>query len=139
MNESRRNALKLSAITGLAVVSGSSILADDKKTEDKWRAWAFTEGDQTKLVVEGIYRQGGPGLVVIVNDATPQGFNPKILLLQLKTATLPGMWAMVLQPVPAWYIKVLHKKDQYESVQISYPNGSVVSIDKIIDAGEGPK
>jgi hypothetical protein len=136
---SRRNALKLAATTGLVAVAGGSVLADDKKTDDKWRAWAVTEGDQTKLVVEGIYSQGGPGLVVIVKDAVPQGINLKILLLDLKTATLPGMWLAVLQPVPACYTKAPYKKDQYESVQVRYPDGSIVSIDKIIDAGKGPK
>jgi hypothetical protein len=141
---SRREALRLAATTGLVTVAGGSLLADDKesdrkKTDDKWRAWAVTEGNETKLVVEGIYNQGGPGVVVIVKDAAPQGINPRILLLDLKTATLPGAWPAILQPVPACYTKSPYRKDQYDSAQVRYPNGSAVSIDKIIDAGKGPK
>lgn len=135
---SRRNVLKYAASTGVVAVTGGSVLADDGKTEDKWRAWAVTQGDQTKLVVEGVYNEGGPGLVVIIKDAVPQGFNPTILLLDLRTATLPGVWPAVLQPVPAWYVKNPYKKDQYTSVQIRYPNGSIVSLGTITDAGAGP-
>jgi hypothetical protein len=139
-NVSRRDALKLAATTGLVTLVSGSVRADDKKTDDKWRAWAVTEGEQTQLVVDGIYSHGGPGLVVIVKDAVPQGINPKILLLDLKTATLPGVWPAVLQPVPAYYTKAPYKKDQYESVQIRYPDGTtVVSINKIIDAGKWPR
>ena len=50
--------------------------------KDHWRAWAVTKGEHTKLVVEGIYRQGGPGVVAIVQEAVPQGINPKILMLK---------------------------------------------------------
>lgn len=135
---SRRSALKLAAAAGVVAVTGGLANAQEEKTEDKWRAWAVTAGDQTRLVVEGIYSQGGPGLVVLVKDAVPQGINPKILLLELKTATLPGVWPAILQPVPAWYIKTPYKKNQYQSVQIRYPDGSAVTIEKIIDTGKGP-
>jgi len=135
----RTSQLKLGTlvvITSLMVTG--LVAAEDKKSEDKWRAWAVTKGDQTKLVVEGIYGQGGPGLVVLVKDAVPQGINPKILLLKLTTGTLPGVWPAVLEPVPAYYSKAPYK-GQYSSIQILYPDGTTISIDKIIDAGEGPK
>lgn len=137
---SRRGALKLAAMTGLVASAGGSAIADDKnKSDDTWRAWAVTEGDQTRLVVEGIYSQGGPGLVVLINDAVSQGINPKILLLDLKSAALPGVWPRVVQPVPAYYSKAPYMKGTYESVQVRYPGGSVVSIAKITDAGKGPQ
>jgi hypothetical protein len=140
MNDvSRRSALKMAATAGFAAVSSGIAAAQDKGSDDRWRAWAVTAGDQTRLVVEGIYGEGGPGLVVIVKDAVPQGINPKILLLELKTATLPGVWPAVILPVPACYTKAPYKKDQYQSVQVRYPNGSMVGIETIIDAGQGPK
>lgn len=136
---SRRSMMKCAVSAGLAAVGGGAVLAADKEQpDDKWRAWAVTEGKQTKLVVEGIYSLGGPGLVVLLQDAEPQGVNPKILLLKLTTATLPGIWPAVLQPVPAVYVKAPYKGDQYQSVQIQYPDGSSVSINNIIDAGKGP-
>lgn len=149
-NMSRRGALWVTAASA-ALALTSLAGADDKKEEkkpddkkgkpvdDKWRAWAVTEGDKTKLVVEGVYSLGGPGLVVLVADAVPQGTNPKILLLDLKTATLPGTWPTVVQPVPAYYSKSPYKKGQYDSIQIRYPDGGTVTIDTITDAGAGPK
>ena len=77
----------------------------DRKTSDKWRAWAVTEKPQTRLVVEGIYSQGGPGLVVSVREAAPQGINARVLLLDVQTATLPGVWPLVLQPVTGHYTR----------------------------------
>ena len=113
---------------------------DPAQETDFWRAWAVTEGKQTKLVVEGIYLDGGPGKVVQLSDAVPPGTNPKILLLTLKTAVLPGVWPTVVRPVPASYEKKPYKKDLYTGVQIRYPNGDVITVaGDITDAGAGPK
>jgi len=136
---SRRNALKLAAAAGVVALIGNTEAAEEKKSDDKWRAWAVTEGSATKLVVEGIYNMGGPGLVVIVKDASPQGINPKVLLLELKTATLPGIWPQVIQPVPACYTKAPYTQGRYDAVQIRYPGGENIEIKQIIDAGKGPK
>ena len=135
---SRRQALASTAAVGFVTVVAGSVRADDQKNEDRWRAWAVTEGEHTKLVVEGIYAQGGPGIVVQVKPATPQGINPKILILDVKTATLPGIWPAILQPVPAHYLKNGYQKDQYTSVHIRYPGGQGAIMTKIIDAGKGP-
>jgi hypothetical protein len=136
---SRRQALASASAAGVTAVAGGAVLAEDSKIEDRWRAWAVTEGEHTKLVVEGIYSQGGPGLVVVVRPATPQGINPKILILDVKTATLPGVWTAILQPVPARYTTSPYKKDQYTSIHIRYPGGQGSIMTKIIDAGKGPK
>lgn len=114
------------------------VKAQDKATADKWRAWTITKGQNTKLVVEGIYKQGGPGLVVLVKEAVPQGINPKILILDVKTATLPGFWPGVSQPVPAAYIKTPYV-NRYDTVHLRYPDGNSIVVDKIIDAGTGPE
>ena len=140
----RRNALKTAAAIGMSAVVGKAAGADDKKPADKehkdmWRAWATTEGTETKLVVEGIYAQGGLGLVAMLKPAVPQGINPKILLLELSLATLPGVWPAVLMPIPACYVQAPYKKGQYESVQVRYLDGHVEGIKEITDAGDGPK
>jgi hypothetical protein len=72
-----------------------------------------------------------------VKDAEPQGINPKILLLELQTAALPGIWPAVIQPVPGYYVKRLYEQGQYDSVHVLYPGGGVV-VDTIVDAGAGP-
>jgi hypothetical protein len=133
----RRGALEAAFAGGIAAIAPAAV-ADDKKPEDFWRAWAVTEGDKTQLVVEGVYHEGGPGLIVLLKDAVPQGINPKILILDLKTATLPGVWPAVLHPVPARDLRAPYKKGQYDSVTIRYPKGQLVTV-KIVDAGAGPK
>src|SRR5262245_22007994 len=135
MRISRRKALIIAASASLA---GSAFAADERKNDDRWRAWAVTEGEQTKLVVEGVYAKGGPGVVVLVTLAAPQGINPKILILNVKTATLPGVWPAVLEPVPANYTVSPYKKDQYSSVHLRYADGSGAVMVKIVDAGKGP-
>lgn len=112
--------------------------ADEPSSDDKWRAWAVTSGSKTKLVVEGIYSEGGPGLIVLVADRVPQGINPRILLLDVKTVTLPGAWPAVLQPVPAHYIKTPYKQGQYDSVELNYPDGTRVEVKQIVNTGAGP-
>ncbi len=134
-------AVLYAVIAALAVNVSPSVceLFADEDRPDQWRAWAFTEGKETKLVVEGIYRQGGPGTVVLVREATPQGINPKILILEAKTATLPGVWPAILLPVPAHYVKTGYQKDTYESIEIRYSNKTTIRIPRIIDTGSGPK
>ncbi|MFH5806935.1 hypothetical protein, partial [Alienimonas sp. DA493] len=106
--------------------------------QDMWRAWAVTKGQRTRLRVEGIYSQGGPGTVALLRPAVPQGTNPKILLLKLSTASLPGVWPAVLTPIPACYTKGGYQ-GEYDSVQVVYPDGSSRTIEQITDAGTGPK
>lgn len=134
----RRDAFGLVVAAGWVGATGGVAGGAERRPEDRWRAWAVTEGEQARLVVEGIYGQGGPGLVAIVKEAAPQGFNPRILMLELKTATLPGLWPTVLLPVPASFVKAPYKADQYESVEIRYPDGYVAKVEKIIDTGKGP-
>lgn len=140
----RRNAIKIAAVAGIVGVVGSDAVADEQKNEDTartdmWRAWATTAGTETKLVIEGTYEQGGPGRVAMLKPAVPQGINPKILLMELTLASLPGVWPAVVIPIPASYIQAPYKKGQYESVQVRYPDGRMESIKEIIDAGDGPK
>jgi hypothetical protein len=132
-NISRRTAITSTASLGLATLAAGTVVADGQKIGDRWRAWAVTEGEHTKLVVEGIYAQGGPGVVVLVKPAVPQGFNPKILILDVKPVTLPGVWPAVLQPVPAHFTLSPYKKDQYTSIHLRYPGGQGSIMLKIID------
>jgi|GEM_PF-5702697 len=111
---------------------------EKNKANDMWRAWAVTEGSHTKIVVEGIYGMGGPGRVAVVSYAVPQGINPDILLLKLTVSTLPGAWAQVLCPIPAVYVKSPYKKNEYQGVEILYPDGSLASVDVIVDTDAGP-
>ncbi len=138
----RRDSLKLAAATGFAAVAGTIAAqepqAKDERPKDRWRAWAVTEGAETKLVVEGIYSEGGPGLVAVVTSAVPQGINPKILILDVKTKALPGIWTQQLLPIPAQYVKAPYTKGTYDSIHLRYPDGSSIMVKTIVDTGAGP-
>jgi len=138
MNGMTRRMVVLAALAAGTTVLGPRPAAAQEGRE-MWRAWAVTEGDQTHLVIEGLYSLGGPGTVAIVEEAVPQGINPKILIVTVRTAVLPGIWAAVIQPIPASYVKSPYKRDQYASIEVRYPDGSTRTIPSIIDAESGPK
>lgn len=109
-----------------------------ERQPDRWRACAVTEGSETRLMVEGIYGQGGPGVVAMVTPAKPQGINAKMLILDVKVGILPGVWPAILTPIPANYTKSPYAARSYESVQIRYPDGTSIMIDKVIETRLGP-
>jgi hypothetical protein len=119
MNEiDRREALTLAAAAGVAAAAAGEAAAQPNRPADRWRAWAVTRGDATKLVVEGIFSAGGPGTVALVTPAVPQGVNRKVLMLELKRATLPGIWPAILTPIPAHFTLAPYKNGQHESVEV---------------------
>lgn len=114
----------------------SCTVAAEPQTEapaDYWRAWANVSASPATIVVEGIYKQGGNGLVAQLHYAVPQGINPKILLLDLKLQQLPGIWTQQILPIPVMYSQKPYVEGQYEGVQIRYPDGNIVSIEKITE------
>jgi hypothetical protein len=97
-----------------------------------WKAWA-TRGRGAELTVAGIFNNGSPGAVAVLRPAQPQGTNPRILILELTLAQLPGDWPLIVTPIPAWYVQDNYK-GQYDSVTVRFPDGGGVDL-KIIDAG----
>ena len=129
----------LAATVVLCATVNDFSIAQESPKSDFWRAWSISDGQRSKLVVEGVYNNGGPGTVIVMEDALPQGINKNILLLDLKIAKLPGVWPTVLHSIPGYYAKAPYKKGQYTSVQVRYPDGNVVTIEKITDTGKGPE
>jgi hypothetical protein len=141
MNDvTRRTSLRLTAGAGLAALTGTAAAqnAPADQPQDRWRAWAITEGKETKLVVEGIVSEGGPGIVATVKPAEPQGINPKVLILKMTKASLPGIWAALLTPIPACYTEVPYRNGKYSSIEIQYGDGGAIIINSIINAEAGP-
>jgi hypothetical protein len=125
-------------LTGAAGEAQQPVPKNAKINPDRWRAWAVTEGKDTRLVVEGVV-DGGPGAVAVLTPANPQGFDPKILLLNLEYATLPGRWPAIAHPIPAHYTVAPYKKGTHDRVTIRYPDGSVAVANPVTDTGAGPK
>lgn len=66
-----------------------------------WSAWLNKmPPGPARLFVEGVVVVGNPGIEATLVRKSPQGFNPKILLLEVLTRQLPGIWPQVLTPKP---------------------------------------
>ncbi len=136
----------LFALLLAAVPSAAKFQKEREKKEPDgpkafWRAYSTTKDGKTELMVEGIYPLGGPGTVAILERMSPQGINPKILMLDLKMARLPGVWAAVIQPIPVYLKMPIAKAGQYESISILVPKGGSgnATINEIIDASAPKK
>src|SRR5437660_357016 len=116
---------------GLAALIPGPPSSAQRAKADRWRAWAITAGPDTRLTVEGLSGNGGPCTVVVVKPPAPQGINPKVLMLDVKVGTLPGIWPAISYPVPASYTVSPYKAAQYTSVHLKYPDGSSIMIDTI--------
>ena len=136
----RRDVLRCGAAAGIAVATGTLARAQRvgpaEEPKDFWRAWSTTAGKQKTLTVEGIHRNGGPGVVAVLKPAQPQGFNPKILILKLELQTLPGVWPAIAIPIPACWKDAEYEKGRYTSVSVRYPDGTTAEIERIFDADE---
>lgn len=137
---SRRHVLT-AATGGLFASASQQVMAEDKKsgTPDFWRAWATTVGEDTELTVEGIYQEGGYGLVAVLKPAKTKADDSKTLILELSLVKLPGVWPLVLIPIPVHFAAETYKKGRYDSVEIRYPTGKKQTIKEISDAGDGPR
>jgi hypothetical protein len=45
----------------------------------------------------------------------------------------------VLHAIPAHHTQSPYKAGTYDSIHLRYPDGTSTMIDKVVDAGEGPK
>jgi hypothetical protein len=71
-----------------------------------------------------------PGHFAVVQPANPQGFNPRILLLNVSHKQLPGIWAQVQTDIPVCY-QVPVEPGFYERVTLLAPGGAGKDIEVI--------
>lgn len=69
-----------------------------------------------------------PGYDVRLEPASPQGINPKDLILDLKISARPGMWPQVVTNMSVRYDQEPFK-GQYESVLIRLPSGEGIQLE----------
>ncbi|WP_435018024.1 hypothetical protein TA3x_005663 [Tundrisphaera sp. TA3] len=90
-----------------------------------WKAWA-TKGPQGVLHVSGVLnKKGGPGEYADLKPASPQGINPKILILEVKLGQLPGEWPEPLVDLPTVYEQAKYTGD-YESISVRFSDGKEI-------------
>ncbi len=129
-------AIVIGALSMLAFVLSLAVThcvaADDAAPPAmKGKAWVFTRGESQVIRVEGIYKDGpSPGHFFQVARATPQGANPKILILNARLRQLPGIWPQVITPLPIYFSRVA-EADEFSQVTIRLPNNQTVTMDII--------
>jgi len=102
-------------------------------SDDFWRAWAVTGERESQIVVEGIYDQGGFGIVATLEEAAAIGDTTQVLLLKLTTETLPGNWPLISRPIPVRYESKSYQSEQFSSIRIRYPSGKDVTINQVTE------
>lgn len=105
----------------------------EQPANDFWRAWAVTGERDSRIVVEGIYGQGGLGIVATLEEAAAIGNTTQILLLKLNTETLPGNWPLISRPIPVRYESKSYQSGQFSSIRIRYPSGRDVTINQVTE------
>jgi hypothetical protein len=68
-----------------------------------------------------------PGVDVELVPHSPQGINPRILILDLLLIQRPGIWPQVLTWKPARYDKVV-QDDPYDEVTVLYQGNTIAQI-----------
>lgn len=93
-----------------------------------WHAWvnAMPPGPAS-FHVTGVAYAPTPGYEVSLSPATPQGINPKDLILDLNLRARPGVWPQVITPMSVRY-DVENYAGNYESVLVREPDGDAVQM-----------
>ncbi len=99
----------------------------------EWSAWIDLEpGGDPRLYVQGEVELGTPGYEVTLARMVPQGFNPAILMLDLKIAAKGGMWPQVVTWHEAAYDEPA-EQSQFTEVTVFY-NGEIVQSLPVTEA-----
>jgi hypothetical protein len=102
-----------------------------KKTQDYyWKAWLEPKGQEFVLNVHGIVEGATPGHHAVAARATPQGINPRILILDVTQNQLPGVWPNVTTAIPCCFIDTV-RPDQFTQVTIRQAGGRGRTVDII--------
>ena len=93
-----------------------------------WFAWATeTIHGQRSFHVVGTVVLPTPGFQASLENAAPQGINPKELILQLKVAPKPGIWPQHLTGIHVHYDRVPYA-EHYSGVLVRLPSGDGVQF-----------
>lgn len=138
--ESRRRLALFAALLALTVLCAcrreepgvtepSPSPASGMRIKADWAAWVNKmPPGPASFHVEGTLHLPHPGFESSLTPRSPQGFNPRILMLDLNVRELDGMWAQVLTDQEVKYIVDPYDGD-YEQVHILYPNGDSVFLE----------
>lgn len=102
---------------------------NDVQNDCQWTATHdFTPPGPARLRVEGTCTMPTPGYKLSLEKAVPQGFNPHILLLNLKIEAPSEVVPQVLTPTSVCYR--LETDFDYQQVTI-LPSGVTIDVEKV--------
>ena len=102
---------------------------EDAFGRHSWKAFIELSAEQKPLLrVEGIMTAPTPGHYAIIKPAEPQGFNPRILILNITHKQLPGMWTQALTDIPVCFHAPL-EMDQFDQVTVLAAGGAGKTLD----------
>jgi hypothetical protein len=98
-----------------------------KKVETQdWYAWIDTTPPKPdELHVIGEVKVANPGIYAVLRKTVPQGFNPRILLLDLLLIQKPGIWPQQVTCIAVRYDAVITGRG-YTEVDVLY-NGDLIA------------
>jgi len=94
-----------------------------------WYAWlSKMPGALPSFHVSGVAHLPTPGYEAHLVKATPQGINPRELILDLQITPLPGIWPQVVTPASVRYDEG-SPGVEYTGVLVREPDGDAVHLD----------
>jgi len=115
----------LVSLTNKGERSGGVISSANVATRD-WYAWNDTMPPKpNEFHVVGEVQVSNPGVDVLLTPRIPQGFNPRILLMDLILLQRPGIWPQLVVWKQARYDKL---NADYSEVQIFFNNDVLVNV-----------
>jgi hypothetical protein len=94
-----------------------------------WYAWLNKmPGGPVSFHVSGVVHLPTPGYEATLVPASPQGINPKELILDLKVTPRPGLWPQVITPVSLRHDEGT-SSIEYTGVLVREPDGDAVHLE----------
>ena len=107
---------------GPARVARGMRVSDPDAVSVGWHAWADRRPPgKPRLVVAGEVTVANPEVIAFLHERVPQGFNPRILLLELSYWQRPGAWTQAVTNRP---VALVTSSTAYDGVEIH--SGSAV-------------
>ena len=95
----------------------------------QWSAWVDFQPPRPKsLHVQGVVSAPTPGYKAVIAVASPQGINPRELILDLSLKPLQGLWPRIITPIPAIYEDVKYD-GIHDTVLIRFPDGDLIQLE----------
>lgn len=119
----------LQVLGSASIDVGHALPGPEPTPTSDWTAWAsMMPPGPHSLHVHGHVTVPTPGYAATLTPTSPQGINPKILMLDLKVTRKPAIWPHHVTQINASYVKEPYD-GLYDKVQISLPEGGSIVLD----------